>query len=156
MSATFKDKETGDLWTAYKEDMIDQMFYFDVPLQEMITLKDAIELKFKELERDGKDPKSICDVRRLENDFSEFLELPLNKIDYNTLMVKVKNMLNSTVFYGGAGKGTGSERVQSLPTVLRKIRVLSTVFSKMINEGVNVENPALRVAQYLHSNKEKI
>ncbi|OGT44265.1 MAG: hypothetical protein A3F13_02545 [Gammaproteobacteria bacterium RIFCSPHIGHO2_12_FULL_40_19] len=155
MSATIRDEKARKLWVAYKEDIIDQMYYFDVPLQDMITLKDAIELKLKELEREGKDQRTIGDVKRLEIDFKEFIEFPLNKIKYDALMEKIKDMLKATVFYGGAGKGTGSERVQSSTTVLRKIRVLSTVFSNMINQGVNVENPALRVAQYLHTMKEK-
>lgn len=155
MSATIRDEETRKLWVAYKEDVIDQMYYFDVPLQEMITLKDAIELKVKELEKSCKDQRTVGDVKRLEVDFKEFLEIPLNKIKYDTLMEKVKNMLKSTVFYGGDGKGKGDERIQSSTTVLRKIRVLCTVFSNMINQGVNVENPALRVAQYLQTMKEK-
>ncbi len=72
ISRNFNDLSTAELWSKYKEDLIDQMHAFDVPAKDLITIADLIEMKNKDLLSKG--AKDIGDVINLKKSFSEFLD----------------------------------------------------------------------------------
>jgi len=64
ISKTFNKEEDAILWAKYKENLIDCIEVFDVPLKEMVTLREAIELKINALSS-AKKSKDIQDIKIL-------------------------------------------------------------------------------------------
>lgn len=154
VSASFSNKETAELWAAYKEDLIDQIKKFEVPLEDMINLETAIDMKVENMVNENFDKKSIGDVEILKNTFSEFLDRSLVSISYDELFKKMGTMLNTIVKKGGHGE-KGDKRVQSPLTVLKKFGCLSSVYSMLISNGMNLENHALKIMAILRKMSKK-
>ena len=152
--ATFADKETAELWCKFKENIINEMAAFEVKGVDLITLKDAIDLKIKDLEtKDKKD--SINDTKIVIKEFKDFLHIPVNKITSEMLMVRVKEMQKEFVYKGGSGDGkSGIRSLQSHGTILRKIRNLSSIFGFILSQGAEFINPTISVLNRIKEGKE--
>jgi hypothetical protein len=153
ISQTFSNLETAKLYERYKEDIIDEMHAFDVKDKDLITIEEAIRLNIERVEKECSDSKNISDNNLWEENLRDILEQPISCLTYEFLMNKANEMLSSIIKRGGSRKIENSGRlVQSSPaTVLRKFRVLSTVFSNLIKNGVEIENHALKVCAYLRT-----
>jgi len=153
LSASFSDLHTAELWARYKENMIQEMEDFSVPNQELICLKDAIEMKISEMEKNYKKLTSISDLLGCLSCFNEFLDKPISYLTYNILLDKCKEMSKTIVTKGGCPNSEkGSKRIQSPMTILKKMRCLSSVFGTMIEKGFLKTNPVLEVLQHLKYN----
>jgi hypothetical protein len=155
LSRTFKTREDAELWAAYKEDLIHNIDAFDVPLKDMITLEVALKMKLDSLQAQGKDSRDFQDLRKC---FLEFVDLPLSHLKYDVLMQYMKKMSESQIRRGGDRKNPGTSGILvdiSSSTLISRISVLSTVINFAIENGVNVENDAYKVCQYLRANLKK-
>ena len=147
---TFQKESDAKLWAAYKEECIDLIEAFDPPLNEIITLQDAIELKIRKMQDENSNRKEINDYKILCKIFNKFCPLPINEITYSDLLKHFQELLDIPISHGGTGKndGTGVKKLPSFQTIFRKFAYLSTVYQNLINDGVELENVALKAAQY--------
>ncbi|CAB4164325.1 hypothetical protein UFOVP816_19 [uncultured Caudovirales phage] len=157
VTETFTNKMTASLWKAYKEHLAHEMKQFDVPANELMLLGDAIEMKVEMLKKEN---KGIKDIEYLHHDFGMFYEMPIKAVTYEMLLEQAKVMAQTKVRQGGCkfNETTGTWRTQSPATILRKFRALASVYSHVIEQGINIDNPALRMSQYLQAqlkNQEK-
>jgi len=144
--ASFADKETAELWGKFKEDIIDEMEAFDFQVEYTITLEEAVQKKRAEYLKRNVDKKSLTDLDALERDFSEFLKTPLHNISDAMLIDKLNNMKRQPVFKGGRQDGkTGIKSIQAPATLLRKFRILASVYSFLIQNGAKLSNPAQHI-----------
>lgn len=153
LRARFSDKRTAELWVRYKEDLIDKMSAFEVPMKDTMTLLDASVLKISEMKDKDLDKRSIKDVEMvMRNDFSHFQEYSLSDLSYELLLNTAKQMLSAKVRIGG-GKNpdSGREVIQSPISVLKKFRILGSVISHANTIGANIDNPVPRLTSYLHN-----
>lgn len=149
--ATFRDLETAKLWAQYKEDIIDEIENFDFKAEKSITLKEAYELKLKDMEEKQSSKRDIADMNLNMNNFIELLHLPIVKIDSETIRNIVLKMQNQEVRRGGSSKNdSGRKVIQSPATILRKLRVLSTVFGFLISKGLEIHNPVLQITSQIN------
>jgi hypothetical protein len=146
--ASFNDRDTAILWSKYKEDLIDQIIQFDVPMNELMTLNDALDLKLKDMIEKRLDTR---DIKIIRNDFQEFLNIPIKNIKYEDYLEKMKKMSKQIVKIGGTldRQETGIKKIQSPKTIIRKMALLSSTYSLLIGMGIDLENSALRAMQYL-------
>lgn len=150
ISKTFSDEETAHLFAKYKEDVISDMEAFEAPESEVITLDSAIEWKISKMQEDGRDPKSIADVKNVRKDFYDWIDLPLSSLTYEKLLEKANEMLKSPVRRGGnPNNNTGKLGIQSPVTVKKKFANLSCIISEMNKGGLNIENHAFRLLGFL-------
>lgn len=155
ISSTFSNKEQAEIWSKYKEDLIDSIDSFDPPLKEMITLKDAIELKIRDAEYKNK--KDIADFKILIEFFDKFINMEIGKITYDDLMKYFDEKMNTPITRGGIKNDptTGLKKLPSMHTTFRKFAYLSTVFELMKTQGVNIQNVALDVCKFLRPQLKK-
>ncbi len=150
--STFSNLETAELWMKYKEDLIDDISSFDIPLRIMITLEQAIDLKCISMNEKKVEKRSVSDIENLKNGLSEWMEKSIDSIFYDDILKRSKEMMNEIVCIGGNVKNqTGRKSIQSPITVLKKIRCLSAVYSHMVDLGFIDKNPVLAVLQYLNN-----
>ncbi len=151
ISATFDKEESAKLWMEYKERLFNEMKNFDVPKKDLIFFRDAIELKKKSLSEKGSTSRTVVDINTLLNTFSEFNDLEIGKISYDMLLNKSNNLLNSITRKGGSKKNPDSGRKQQMSphTVLSRLRQLSSVYSNLIEMGVQIDNIPIKVLAYL-------
>lgn len=144
LNATFSHKETAETWARYKEELLDNMHSFDIPIENMITLRQCVDIKIAQIKsKPSVDPKTINDFENIYKEFDTLMEMSLSEITPNIIRDISKQKLNSIVSVGGSHKeGSGSIRICSSSTVLRKLRLLASVFSHMIENGANIINPA--------------
>jgi len=140
--ASFIDKETAELWVTYKESVIEEINNFEFGLEKSITLFEAIELKIEKLEKNKSDKKTISDVFTLKKDFNDILNEKICMISYNDLLIQSKKLFTMKGKTGGA---------LSIVTILNKLRRLSSVYSALIEDGLNVENFPLKICSYFKS-----
>ncbi len=154
---TFSSKQDAELWAKYKEDLIDQIDAFDPPLKEMITLQDAIEMRIEIQIKNEVSKKDISDYKTLIKVFEKFCPKKMSDIKYNDLVDHFNFLLTHPVTRGGTGKndGTGHTRLPSFMTIFRKYAYLSTVYQMLIKDGVDIENIALKVVQYMRHKAKK-
>ena len=150
ISSTFSDFQTAELWGLYKESLIEEIYAFEVPNEELISLADAIALKVIDLKEHNKDKKTIDDCLYCLKDFEVWIDKPISYFTYDLILEKSKQMSNEIVRYGGYGD-KGNMRIQSSSTILRKIRSLSSVFTLMVEKGFIKSNPVFGVLTYLNS-----
>lgn len=146
--SSFKNEEDAKLWAEYKEELIDNISAFDPPLKEMITLKDAIELK---IEKGKETMKDINDFKNLLEYFDKFCYRSLNSITYDELMKYYDEKLKIPIRKGGSknNENTGIKKLPSPSTVFRKFQYLSSVYQDVINYGVEIENIPLKICQFM-------
>lgn len=149
ISSTFSNLQTAEIWAKYKEELIDNIEAFDPPLKEIITLKDAIELKIRDAEEKGK--KDIGDFKILLECFNKFLDIEIGKITYIDLLEYFELMMQTPITRGGIKNDptTGLKKIPSIHTTFRKFSYLSTVFELIKSKGVEIENVALKLCQYM-------
>lgn len=143
MSSYFSNKEMAEIWVRYHEDLIDNMENFNVPPENIITLHQCFEMKIEELKQKNVHKKTFEDYDNCLIEFKEIMDCPLGEITSDMIRNISKEMLGSVVRRGGSAKSdTGSFRACSPSTVLRKLRIISSVFSFMIEKGANITNVA--------------
>jgi len=154
---TFSTLETAKLWAAYKEDLLDEMDAFNPPKQQMITLEDAINFKIDNAIKDGLNTRSITDIRNLKVDFSTFLQRFMHEITYDDLINHCKKISKIQVKLGGSAvnEKSGKYSMPSPITIVNKLKRLSTVYSNLNENNVDIENIALKCVNELSKNLRK-
>lgn len=139
----FSSRDLAEIWIRYHEDLIDNMENFNVPAENIITLEQCFELKIEDLKQKNVQKKTLEDFDNCLIEFKEIMNCPLGEITSDMIRDISKEMLGSVVRRGGSAKyNTGSLRVCSPATVLRKLRIIASVFSFMIEKGANITNVA--------------
>lgn len=151
MSATFSEKEMAELWAKYHEDIIDAIDNFQAKPEEIITFEQCCELKKQDAVDRNLDKRSISDFTTCLDEFPELRNLSLNEITSDIIRELVFIKLNGVVRRGGnkLNINSGDIRKCSTATILRKCRVLASIFGFMIEKGANIINPAQIVVNQL-------
>ncbi len=156
MSATFSDKITAETWARYQEDLIDNMENFNVPPEGLVTLLQCFELKIKSLKEKQTDGKTFSDFNVVIKDFKEIMNTPLNELTSDMIRNISKDMLGSIVKRGGSSNPNSGVLSQCSPsTVLRKLRLIASVLSFMIENGANIKNVAQTVVNQVKMSIDK-
>lgn len=121
--ATFQSEEDAILWAKYKEDLIDQVEAFSVPVDQLVTIEDALEMKYAEKMKT--DRKLHNQVIKLKKDFIEWLDLPIDQITLEMIKFKASEMEN---------KGL------SLTSIRNQTALFSSAISFQIERGANIQN----------------
>lgn len=155
LASTFRDKETAEMWAHYKESLIDEIEAFEVPKEELVTFKDMIELKVKEAIESKTSPRYIKDLRNDMEEFSNRLgrDRFVNEISYEELFEVVKGMIGEKTKIGGTKSDitTGSPVNRSPASVRRKLASYSTCITVLQKNGLNIDNIALKIMNWLRS-----
>jgi len=156
LAATFEKEEDAILWINYKHYLIDMINAFDPPLKEMISLRDAIELKIKKLSEKGVDTKTLSDYKNILVYFEKFSTKSVGEITYTDLINHFEYLMTQPIKRGGfiGNDQTGHKKLPSSTTIFRKFAYLSTVYQMLIEDGVDIENIAIKVCQF-HKDKKK-
>lgn len=144
MNATFSDRTTAEIWVKYHEDLIDNMENFQVPAENLITIGDCIQFKIEDLIAKNFPKRTIQDFEKCGIEFRELMDCPLGELTPDMVRDMSTKMLSSTVRRGGSrnNENSGVIGVSSPATVLRKLRVLASAISFMIEKGANITNAA--------------
>lgn len=142
---SFKCKESAEIYAAWKENLIDTMDAFDVPLKSRIRFCELVDLKCNDphigesMRKDIRESYAkLKDLLRLEDRFVE-------EITYDEWLNAAKELLSIKVYRGAKTKA--GERLMS-PTTLRRIfSCLSSVFSYSTSFETPFDNHALKVVQ---------
>lgn len=150
MYATFHDEETAKAWGEYKERLIDELEAFNPPEEELITLYDAIDMKIASM--DELSHRSKQDVILLKETFADILQFNMKQISFDWLYEFFTTLMERNIRKGGGKDGkTGVFKKPERATVVRKFRILSTVYGFLIEKGVNIENMALKVLRRIEN-----
>jgi len=146
---SFKTKEDAELFVAWKEDILDQMSAFNPAPKNLITLNVALELKVIQLKEKNAHPKSIGDISVLKIYFKKFLDLPLIEISYNDYLQIFNEILEMKVSHGGNVKKQVGTKTPSIGTIRSRFNLLQSVYSNIIESGIDVENHPTKILKYI-------
>lgn len=156
---TFKDKETAELFVWYKEKLIDEMDAFEVPPQQLFTLKDAFDLKIKSMEESGTySLKYFQDLHVDLNRLKEYIpeDTYLNDITFEMLKDIFHKMSTTTVRKGGnqyeKSKTSGIISQISPRTLRRCLFTLSSLYSHLQSKGIQINNVISAFTPYFLDN----
>lgn len=155
LSASFSTKEDAELWAAYKEDLIDQIVAFEPPLEQIITLGDAIQMRVDTAKEKG--TSDIGDIKILFQSFEKYIDLPIQEISYDDLANHFEYLMTVPVKRGGNPNNleAGLKTMPSMYTTFRKFSYLSTVYEHLIKEGVRIQNHPLALCKLLRGRLPK-
>jgi len=138
---TFYDKETANLFVYYKENLINNMQNFEVPLQNRITLLQIFELKESAMD----DKSSLNHIKNAKIKLCDYFK---EKIFYNEISleewIEAAKFLYTTDVYKGA-KTENSKRKMSANTLRNIFAYASAAISYAQNKGIEIENNAQKV-----------
>lgn len=149
--ASFKDENTAQLWGEYKEDLFNKMANFNPPPKELISVHDAFDMKIESLERDGKDSKHIKDYRFLKDLLRRFWELPISKLDKETIQCIFDEWKSKKVVKGGMQTSdyiSEKGKTPSKRTLLKRISMLGSVFNMLQEQNIFVDNHAESIIKH--------
>lgn len=151
ISKTFAKREDAELWGAWKENLLKTVRDFEVPDQELLTLRNIIDQKVKAANEAQLTTKSLGDLMYLYKEFEEWLELPLQEITFDMAIEKADQMLGQYVSRGGDVKRgfSGRQQMQSPLTVFRKFNYLGSCFGHARDMGVTVPTDFQRALSFL-------
>lgn len=96
------------------------------------------------------------DLQALHVVFAKFKDRLINEITYDELVLFCKEYLSTPLTKGGSQKnGTGRLIMPSKMTLLSKLRRLSSIYSNLIDNGIPVENIAIKVGAWLNGQKSE-
>lgn len=146
--ATFSDRPTAELWAKYKDEVYNELPKFDPKIEDMFTLREAIELKVRQLQEKEAEKKTIQDTSNLTVYFKEIVDKPMSEITMDDFNKHCERMLNTLVKRGGPLSKSRPNQ-QAPRTVHRKFRYLSIVYSLMIENGMKIPNYPLAIIREL-------
>lgn len=153
---TFSSEQLATLWINYQKDLIEDMNSFNEKAENIITFEQAVDLKTQSIKNRELDKRTLLDFESIKNEFPEIMNLPIGKISLSKLNEITQEKLGSVVRRGGNKKSnSGHARITSPKTVLRKLRILASVFSYMIENGADISNVAQSVIGNLKSTLKK-
>lgn len=144
---TFFTEEDAKLYEFYKENLIQNMDNFDVPISERITLNQIIELKLDDLRKNKISDRYIVDFNYVLNHIKNYMDMNqfVCKISYNDWINVAKNLLESDVYRGA--KTEIGKRKMSISTLRRIFACISSAYSFAMSKEINIENLPLKVLQ---------
>jgi len=156
ISHSFHDKETAELWGWYKESLLNEIEAFNPNSKELVSFRDAIDLKIRQALKESLSDRSVIDLQALHVVFAKFKDRLINEITYDELVLFCKEYLSTPLTKGGRQKnGTGRLIMPSKMTLLSKLRRLSSIYSNLIDNGIPVENIAIKVGAWLNGQKSE-
>ncbi len=151
---TFGDLETAQLWGKYKESLTEEIAAFEVGSNKLLTVKDAIELKVTDCINQGLAERSVQDIKNLQYDFSLLVEKNICEISYDEFLKFALSMLKTPITKSKSkDKSEGFKSKPSKITIVNKFRRLSSVYTLLIEKGIDVNNHPLKVATYILKNE---
>lgn len=150
---TFSTEEAANLYSFYKESLIDNMVSFDVDLGKRVCLSHIVELKLKTI--DPSDKRTINAYEKcLENFLFAFGKDPfLCDLTYDDWLETAKKIYEIPVYRGG--KNERCKRKMSLETFRRYFAYMSSSISNAHSLGIELENHPLKVIRTFISPKLK-
>ncbi len=139
---SFRSEEAAELFVKYKEDLIDNMNAFEVPLNERITIQQLLEMKLDD----------FVENSRTKQDHIFIMNRLLEIIDKNKFVhqinfdewLEIAKVLYATDVYRG-GKNEACKRKMAPKTLLKIFNHISSSFSYAHEKGINLENHAIKV-----------
>jgi len=141
---TFLEREDAELYSYYKEKLIDNMNNFDVEIKESIRISDLFELKINTLE--SHQVREIKDFGNSLERISLFLGNKfLNQISFNEWLECAKSLINIEVYRGS--KSPKGKRKMSMGTLRKIFAHASSCISYAKTKGIVLDNHPLKVIQ---------
>jgi hypothetical protein len=145
----FSNKEDAEIFAYWKEDILEQITNFEPPLEELITLDTAIEMKIQEATNQKLGKKTIKDIKDLKNYFANLLDQSLFSISYENLMCAYNELSKKEIRRGGSIIKGGIYKLPSQKTLRNRFAILSSVYSLMIKKGVKIVNHPLNILSFI-------
>jgi hypothetical protein len=142
---SFTVLEDAELYSFYKERLIENMESFEVPLKDRVTLNQIYELKLK----DSNSINIKSHVKMAIEKFNEIFGVNTfcNDISYKDWENSCKILSQSYVYRGA--KTENSKRIISLSTLRRYFAYASSCISHAQSLGIELENHPLKVLQVI-------
>jgi len=136
LEKSFYTKEDAELYSYYKERLIDNMSNFEVPIKDMVRMEEIIEMKKKSILDSDRRTKNSYDVNLSR--FNEFFgkDKFLCNISYDDWVKFAKHLSDLTV-YRGAKTEIGARKM-SINTLRKVLAEFSSAFSHAISLGINI------------------
>lgn len=149
ITRTFYTEEDAKLYEFYKERLLRNMEYFEVPLSKRITLEQIFELKLKYF--NDVDKRT---VNNFNNSLQRFIEQFGDKfycnITYEDWVQAAKNLYSTPVYKGA--KTEKGKRDMSIKTLRNIFAYASSAVSFAQEKGIEIENhPAKVIKVYIAS-----
>jgi|HubBroStandDraft_5_1064220.scaffolds.fasta_scaffold431308_1 hypothetical protein len=142
ISKTFANEEDANLYATYKEDLIQNMSNFDVPINERVTLLQVVELKLQETTN----KEAIKDLEYSFQKIKPYIDINknLHLITYDDWLNCAKNVLKNSIYRDGKSL-TNIHKPISPRTVRNYFAYISSAFAHCAEKGIKLENFPLKV-----------
>jgi hypothetical protein len=142
---TFHNEEAANLYILYKEDLINKMVNFEIPIKERIRLCDIFEMKI--LEEKITDKKTINDYKTSLNRINSIIgeNTFLSNTTFDLWLDCAKQLFAEPVYRGA--KTENGKRDMSPITLRRIFAYASSAFSFIQKKNIQFENYPLKVIQ---------
>lgn len=147
--ADFASEEDAKLWCAYKEDLHNQIYAFDAPIGDILTLDSAIEMKIAEAKESQLDHRTVSSLEGLKIHFASLLDKGMNEITYEDLLNVANDLMSTEVRHGGGKSSGGKYKLPSKDTLMNRFKYLGTIYGCLNKRGMSLTNHPLNVVNYL-------
>lgn len=145
ISRTFFEKEEAERFVWWKENLIQNMENYEVPIEKRVTLEDIFQLK---IEKSGDlSRRMIDDIRFSLERIVEIIGKGrfCDEISYDEWKNVVNKLSKTEVFKGS--KVPKNARVMSTSTLRRIFACMSSLYSNAISSGIPLDNTPLKIIQ---------
>jgi hypothetical protein len=142
---SFSNKEDAELYTKWKENLIDLMDNFEVKISQTLTLEALFDMKLESIDKKNKRTlDDISNVKRitLENFPNKIFVSDISFEDWKNHAMS----LYDRDVYVGAKSGRNIRKI-SLETLRKHFAYCSASFSHAMSLGIELDNHPLRVIQ---------
>jgi hypothetical protein len=143
ISKSFKNEEDAKLYAFYKERLIDNMEFFEIPLKERITLNEIVDLKRRTIQE--YDKRTIND---LDSSFKRCMRFLPQKKYYSDLTEEDWMNCAKNLYAEDSWKGSKANTLKISPVTLRRIfAMISCAISHCQSLGIALDNLPLKIIQ---------
>lgn len=142
---SFSKKEDAELFSKYKESLIDNMDAFEKDIKDTITLSSIFMMKLQSIDPNSK--RTFNDIKNAHKTFSDFFcdKQFASEITFEDWKDFAIQLYGKDVYRGS--KHGGNVRKISLETLRKLFAYASAAFSFAQSQGIEIENHPLRVIQ---------
>jgi hypothetical protein len=142
---TFRNKQDAELYSFYKERLIDNMKAFEVTIKDTITFEQAMEMKKSQIPQHN--TRELNDLDNTTTRILPYLKAnePLSNISFERWVDIAKSLLSTSVYRGA--KTENGKRELSVATLRKIFAHVSSAVSYAISQGISLENIPLKVIQ---------
>lgn len=141
---SFLDEHDAKLYCFHRERLINNKKNFDIPIKDRVTLNHIIDLKMQSKGMDDKEISSFDHARKVLNERFG-VDKFLCDITFEDWVNAVKDIYSTPVFRGSVKEK--NKRIMSPNTLKRIFAYVSCAISYAMNQGIELENHALKIIQ---------